>query len=130
MKKLLVFFAAGCAGGLGFAVAVWFSGDVGFTSALGVSYHHSLTPGWLYSRIVWGGIWGILFLLPLPRSSLILKGLILSLLPTAFQLLVVFPLFTGNGIGGLNLGILTPLAILLFNCIWGIVTAVTIQLSK
>jgi hypothetical protein len=130
MKKILIFFAAGCAGGLAYAVVVSFMGDLGITSALGVSYHHGLTSGWLYSRIVWGGIWGILFLLPLSQSNLFLKGSILSLLPTAFQLFVVFPLFTNNGIAGLKLGILTPLVILFFNWVWGIATALTIQLSK
>ncbi len=130
MKKILIFFAAGCAGGLATAVAISFMGDLGITSTLGVSYHHGLTPSWLYSRIVWGGIWGILFLLPLSQSNLFLKGSILSLLPTAFQLFVVFPLFSSSGIAGLKLGILTPLVILFFNWVWGVATAFTIQLSK
>ena len=130
MKKLLVLFAAGCTGGLAFAVAVSFLGELGITSALGVSYHHSLTPGWLYSRIVWGGIWGILFLLPLSQSNLFFKGTILSLLPTAFQLFVVFPLFTSSGVAGMTLGFFPPLVILFFNWVWGMATALTLQLSK
>ncbi len=130
MKKLLIFFSAGCAGGLAYSVAVSIFGDLGITSALGVSYHHSLTSGWVYSRVIWGGIWGMLFFLPLSQSNLFIKGTILSLLPTAFQLFVVFPIFTNSGVAGLKLGILTPLVILFFNWVWGVATALTIQLSK
>ena len=130
MKKLLIYFSAGCSGGLAYSIAVSTFGDLGITSALGVSFHHGLTPGWVYSRIVWGGIWGILFFLPLSQSNLFFKGTILSLLPSAFQLFVVFPLLTNRGIGGLELGLLTPLVILIFNWLWGVATALTLQLSK
>lgn len=130
MKKLLIYFSAGCTGGLAYSVAVSIVGDLGITSALGVSFHHGLSASWVYSRVVWGGIWGLLFFLSLSRSNLFLKGTILSLLPTAFQLFVVFPLFTSRGIGGFDLGLLTPLVILFFNWLWGVVTALTLQLSK
>ena len=72
----------------------------------------------------------MLFFLPLSQSNLLLKGTILSLLPSAFQLFVVFPLLTNRGIGGLELGLLTPLVILVFNWLWGVATALTLQLSK
>ena len=130
MRKLLIYFSAGCAGGLAYSIAVSFFGDLGITSALGVSFHHSLTPGWVYSRIVWGGIWGLLFFLPLSQSNLFLKGTILSLLPTAFQLFVVFPLLSNHSIAGLDLGLLTPVVVLFFNWLWGIATALTLQLSR
>ena len=130
MKKLLIFFSAGCAGGLAYGVAVSTFGDLGITSALGVSFHHNLTPGWVYSQIVWGGIWGMLFFLPLSQSNLFIKGTILSLLPTPFQLFVVFPLLTNHSIGGIDLGFLTPVIILFFNWVWGVATGFTLQLSK
>ncbi|WDN89623.1 hypothetical protein BuS5_02591 [Desulfosarcina sp. BuS5] len=62
MKKILIFFAAGCLGALVNSIAVWLFGDLGITSSFGVSISSSLTPGWLYPRIVWGGLWGLLFL--------------------------------------------------------------------
>lgn len=130
MKKLLIFFSAGCSGGFIYSIAVSVFGDLGITSALGVSFSHALTPGWVYSRIVWGGIWGLLFFLPLSQSNLFLKGTILSLLPTAFQLFVVFPLLTNRGIAGVELGLLTPFIILFFNWVWGVASALTLQLSK
>ena len=57
MKKVLIFFAAGCLGALANSLAVWLFGDLGITKLLGVSISPSLTAGWLYPRIVWGGIW-------------------------------------------------------------------------
>lgn len=130
MRKLLIYFSAGCSGGLAYGIAVSTFGDLGITSALGVSFHHGLSPGWVYSRVVWGGIWGILFILPLSQSNLFLKGSILSLLPASFQLFVVFPLLSNHSIGGIDLGLLTPLVILFFNWLWGVATALMLQLAK
>ncbi|WP_198552529.1 hypothetical protein [Psychromonas sp. MB-3u-54] len=51
MKKLLFFFTAGCLGALVNSIAVWQFGQLGFTSALGVSIAPSLSPAWRYLRI-------------------------------------------------------------------------------
>lgn len=130
MKKLLIFFAAGCVGALANSFAVWFFGQAGVTANAGVSIAPALTPAWLYPRIVWGGLWGLLFILPMLNSRLFLKGAILSLFPTIVQLFVVFPLKANKGIAGVELGLLTPLFVLFFNWVWGVVTACTIKLAK
>ena len=57
--------------------------------------------------------------MPIFRSYL-LRGLVFSLAPTAVQLFVVFPK-VGKGVMGLDLGNLTPLFVLVFNAVWGIV---------
>ena len=129
MNKLLVVFAAGCLGALANSLAVWLFGDLGITSFLGVKIAPSLTPGWLYPRIVWGGIWGFLFLLPLMQKSLLLRGLIFSLGPTLVQLFVVFPMQANKGVMGLDLGTLTPLAVIVFNAIWGWSAAIWLRLA-
>ena len=103
---------------------------MGITSSLGVSIAPSLTPAWLYPRLVWGGIWGLIFILPMLQSKLLLKGAILSLFPTAVQLFVVFPIKANKGIAGIDLGLYTPLFVLFFNWVWGFVTAVTIKIDK
>ena len=130
MKKVLIFFAAGCLGALANCLVVWLFGDLGITKLLGVSISPPLTAGWLYPRIVWGGIWGLLFILPLLQSKPLLKGSILSLFPTAIQLFVVFPLKAHKGVAGLELGLYTPLFVIFFNWVWGAVTALTIKLAK
>ncbi|MEJ2039422.1 MAG: hypothetical protein P8X55_10855 [Desulfosarcinaceae bacterium] len=130
MKKLSILFGAGCLGGLANSAVVWLFGYLGITMSLGVSIAPSVSPAWLYPRIVWGGLWGLLFILPVLKSKLFLKGAILSLFPTAIQLFVVFPLKAHKGIAGLELGLLTPIFVLFFNWVWGFVAALTIKLEK
>lgn len=130
MKKIMVFFAAGCLGALANSLAVWLFGYFGLSAQMGVAIAPSLTPQWLYPRIVWGGLWGLLFLLPMLDAKLLQKGAILSLFPTAIQLFVVFPLKAHKGVAGFDLGLLTPLLVLFFNWVWGFVTGLTIKLAK
>ena len=130
MKKLSIYFAAGCLGALANSIAVWLFGHLGITTSFGVSIAPSISPNWLYPRIVWGGIWGLFFILPMLKSKLLLKGAILSLFPTAVQLFVVFPFKAHKGIAGLDLGLFTPLFVLFFNWVWGFVTALIIKLAK
>ena len=119
-RKLSVVFAAGCLGGLLNSLAVWWFGAVGVTSALAVKIAPQITVPWLYPRIVWGGIWGALFLLPLFRTRVFTRGLILSSGPTLVQLFIVFPLRAHKGVMGFDLGALTPVFVILFNAIWGV----------
>ncbi|MBU1054183.1 MAG: hypothetical protein KKC46_10180 [Proteobacteria bacterium] len=130
MKKLLIYFAAGCLGALANSLVVWLFGDLGISKSLGVSIAPALTSGWLYPRIVWGGIWGLIFFLPMLSSKPFSKGTLLSLFPTMVQLFVVFPYKANKGIAGLDLGLLTPALVFLFNWIWGVVTSLTIRYSK
>jgi len=131
MNKLLVVFAAGCFGALMNSLTVWLFGKYGISSMLDVSIAPHLTPAWLYPRIVWGGIWGILFALPFLNNDeqWWLKGSILSLAPTAVQLFYIFPMIASQGMAGMELGTLTPLLVLFFNWVWGVMTAYAIKLS-
>ena len=130
MNNIHIFFAAGCVGALANSLIVWFFGAIGITSLFGVSISPALTPEWLYPRIVWGGLWGFLFILPIVQSSNVLKGSLLSLLPTAIQLFVVFPFKAQKGLAGFELGVLTPLMVLFFNWVWGVVTATAITAAQ
>ena len=130
MKKLLVFFAAGCLGALINSIALWLLGHFDITQTMSIAMAPKLTPAWLYPRIVWGGIWGLAFILPFLDSRLLTKGSVLSLLPTLVQLFVVFPFKAHKGIAGLELGMLTPVLVLFLNWVWGFVTALTVKLAK
>lgn len=130
MKKLLIFFAAGCLGGLANSIAVWLFGYFEITTALGVSMAPTLSPSWLYPRIVWGGIWGLVFILPIFKSKILLRGSILSLFPTAVQLFIVFPFKAHKGMAGIDLGLYTPAFVLFFNWVWGFITALTIKFES
>jgi hypothetical protein len=122
-RSLSLFFSAGALGGLANGVVVWGAGRLGISHALGIALAPGLTAGWLYPRIVWGGLWGVLFVLPLTRWGWVRRGLVLSLAPSLVQLFLVFPLKTKGGVLGLALGALTPLAVLCFNAVWGLVAS-------
>lgn len=127
INKLSLVFTAGALGGLLNSLAVWIFGVVGITSALGVKIAPQLSASWLYPRLVWGGLWGLLFLLPLMEKRYLYRGLIFSLGPTAVQLFVLFPLKAGKGVMGIDLGSLTPLLVFIFNAIWGLTAAIWLR---
>lgn len=116
-------FSCGSLGGLINSIIVWLFGVMGITTALGVNIAPSFTRIWLYPRIVWGGLWGFLFLLPFLRKSYFSRGLLYSLGPTIAQLFIVFPIQAKKGVMGVDLGMMTPIFVLFFNAIWGICTA-------
>ncbi|MFP4668075.1 MAG: hypothetical protein ACOCQI_01030 [Desulfosalsimonas sp.] len=129
MNKLFVYFTAGCIGALASSLVTWFFGDIGITKTAGVAISPQLTAGWLYPEIIWGGIWGLLFILPLFKSRLLLKGTLLSLIPSLAELLFFLP-EGGKGMGGMALGSLTPVFVLFFNWIWAIVAAAAIRTAR
>lgn len=122
-RRLSLAFAAGALGALVNSLAVWLGGYLGLTQALGVKLAPMLTPAWLYPRLVWGGLWAWLFLAAPPGKSPIHRGLQVSLAPSAAQLFYFFPYRLHKGWLGLELGLLTPLLVLVFNAIWGVVAA-------
>lgn len=130
ITNISMVFSAGSFGGLVNSLAVWAFGKTGITGALGVSITPELTAPWLYPRVIWGGLWGLLFLLPFFRGRPFAKGLLLSLGPTIVQLFVVFPIKAQKGIMGLELGTLTPLFVLLFNAFWGLGAIYWLVLSE
>ncbi len=128
LDRLSMSFAAGAFGGLLSSLAIWAAGVYDLTDRLAISYAPALTPTWLYPRIVWGGLWGFLFMLPL-SGHWWLRGILLSLVPTAFQLLYVFPQETGDGFLGLRLGTLMPAFVLAANAIWGLSAAWLLRMT-
>ena len=89
-KDISLIFAAGSFGGLAKALVAWFFGAAGLNALLGFKMAPALTPPWIYQHLVWGGIWALLFLLPL-GGSYYLRGALYSLGQTLVQLMVIFP---------------------------------------
>ena len=117
-RNLSVAFSAGALGALVNSVVAWLFGVFGVTAALGVKMAPALTKSWLYPRIVWGGLWGVLLLLPVIKKSHVRRGVVLSILPTLVTLFVIFPA-EGKGPMGTALGTLTPIFPLILNGVWG-----------
>jgi len=127
LRTISLAFAAGALGGLGKGFVVWLSGHVGITAALGVKIAPAFTPSFLYPHVVWGGLWGFLFLLPILKSRWFARGLLFSLAPTLTQLCIIFPYKAHKGFMGVDLGLWTPLFVVAFNIVWGIVTALWLR---
>ena len=123
LRRISTIFSAGALGGLVSSVTFWALGRFGITAMIGVNMAPKLVPMWLYPRIVWGGLWGVLFLIPLFKHSPIKRGVILSLGPTALQLFVWFPHKAYKGYLGLELGGMTPVLVFVLNAVWGISAA-------
>jgi len=123
LTQISLSFVAGLLGGLANSLTLWLFGVVGLNQLLGVALAPTLSPAWLYPRLVWGGLWGWLFLLPMPRLTYPTRGLLLSLGPSLVQMFVVFPFQLGKGVAGIKLGYLTPLLVLVFNAVWGLVAS-------
>ena len=126
-RNLTLVFASGCLGGFLNSFTVWIFGATGVTALFGVGIAPTLTPSWLYPRIVWGGLWGLLFLLPFSPKKVFYRGIFYSLLPSLVQLFIVFPLKANQGVMGVELGCLTPIFVLFFNCVWGVGTAMWLK---
>lgn len=130
LKLLSITFSAGCIGGLANTLVVWGMGKTGISKAIGVQITPELKPAWVYPRIVWGGLWGFLFMLPYFSNSMLMQGFMFSLAPTAVVLLVVFPYQAKKGMLGLQLGKTTPLFALFVNAIWGWSCAYWLHMMK
>ncbi len=120
LNILNALFSAGAFGGMLNGVVVWLFGFIGVNRIFGEDIAPAFTTEYLYPRIVWGGIWGIVLLLPFYQNKVFLRGLILSLGPTLVQLFIAFPLKAGKGIMGLELGKFIPIMVVVFNAVWGI----------
>lgn len=129
MKKILLCFIAGCLGGIAVNVVNIILALVNIPHYIGVDLSQDSSIIALYMDLLWGGLWGILFLIPILENLLFVKGVLLSLIPTLFQLFVVLPKLYGVNILGLEFSILLPLYIFLLNGIWGIFAALFLSYS-
>ncbi len=142
IKKIDILFAAGAVGGLAFALLMWGFGEMGIAKMLKVELAPALKGPFIYHSMIWGGIWGMLFILPVYDKKRITKGLLLSLIPAFMELLYFMPNSANNemfgimgsidskrGYFGQHLGTLTPVLIFIYYAAWGIVTSFWIKMS-
>jgi hypothetical protein len=111
IRKINGAFTGGAIGGLVDSINILILVNVGITKLLGVTMKPEFTASWLYQRMIWGGLWMLLLILPLWEKRTALRGCIFSLLPSAMMLFMVFPSM-GKGILGLGFGVLTPILVL------------------
>jgi len=118
LRRLSLAFVAGLVGALLSSAALWASARYGVAALLHVGIAPVFSDSWLYPRLIAGGLWGALLLLPL-RRNLLLRGLLISVPPTLLQLLWIFPVQAGMGWFGIELGVLTPVYSWAIWLVWG-----------
>ncbi len=123
LRQLALYFAAGCVGGLVKSAVAWGAWRLGVTMLIGAHGAGALSAGVLYPRVVWGGLWAGLFVLPFLRGSVVVGGLIAGLLMTVVQW-VVLPLWWH---GGINLALMPFLEALILNLVWGLASALMLK---
>ncbi|MGD9506558.1 MAG: hypothetical protein AB7W37_16750 [Syntrophobacteraceae bacterium] len=132
--RISLCFAGGALGALANSFVVWQMGKLGVPQMVGVDIAPAWTLQFLYPRIVWGGLWGFVFLFPVWKrgfwTAVFSRGVFFSLFPTAFQLFYVFPNLLGKGMLGAALGGLTPLFVFLYNAVWGFCAGLWIYLAE
>jgi len=101
---------------------LWLLNRTGFTGLIKVRLHPGLYPALLYPRLIWGGICGLLLLLPIMPGRVIQRGMLISLVPAILLYFVTFP-DMGRGFFGLGYGMLTPVLVLVVSLFWGVVAS-------
>jgi hypothetical protein len=119
-------YSAGTVGGLAKGGLIWACGRAVLTAPLADDLARALHPGGIYMRLVWSGMYALIFLLPFARSSLLLRGLLGAMAVSVFQLLLL-PLIQHSN---LHIFTFTTLALLVLNCAWGIAAAAMLRITE
>lgn len=123
LRQSALCYSAGAVGGLAKGGLIWGCGRVALTAPLADQLAQALHPGGLYMRLVWSGLYALIFLLPFARSSLLWRGLLAAMAVSVLQLLVL-PLLQHSH---LHIFSLTTLALLVLNCAWGMTAAAVLH---
>lgn len=120
--RLSLAIAGGAVAGLVQTLVIVGLSNITFFQVLGMPFAIPFTLPYLYQRITWGGLWGLLFLIPLLRGWLHWqRGLIFAAAPAAASLFYFLPA-EGNGMLGLKMGPLWPVIVIAFALLWGYLT--------
>ncbi len=134
LKALSFTFSAGVFGAVMNMIAVVMFSHFGWAAAVGYKLQVNLSPPgiyqWIYQRLIWGGLWGFLFLFPFLRSMPPVRIVVFAMAPTLFQLLVVFPYLANKGFLGLDLGQSTPLFVIGFNIVWALFAEIWLKIAS
>ena len=122
LRRISGAFTCGVIGGFVDSFNIWFMGVVGISDFIGIGMKPQFTAPWLYERMVWGGLWMLLLIIPILKKRVILRGMLFSLFPTAMMLFIVLPSM-GKGMLGMGFGILMPIVVIILNFIYGVVAS-------
>jgi hypothetical protein len=103
--------------------AIWIWALSGLPDLSAYNVRPLLAPAGFYPRLIWGGLWGLLFFFTIgsvrTRKRWVQKGVLISLLPSLYFLVFFLPEQIGSG---LELSLVSPAIVVVLNLIWGIFT--------
>ena len=114
-------FTAGALGALANRILIWVLGLLAVIPPIHIAFPVPVpTKLWLYTAIVWGGLWGFLFLIRW-HASWWLRGIVFGLGPSLGVWLVIYPYIAHAGFFGMSHGIGALVIPFLANSIaWGL----------
>jgi hypothetical protein len=119
----------GILAGLFHALLTLFAGWTGIAALLGSGIEvHLVAADWgvrLLHGVAWGFVLGLTWRL-IPGADFVGKGLVFSLVVSAYVLLIRFPFFEGAGFLGINLGLFTSGLVLIGIALAAVVAAAVI----
>ncbi len=123
--------AAGATAGMLQSGIILLAGQLGFFKLLGLPLSFEFNLVWFYQRITWGGLWGLLFLVPLlGRVPHWKRGVVVGFFPALATSLLFLPAKDLHGYFGLNLGPMMPVVVFLFGIVWGIIAGTLLDLVR
>jgi hypothetical protein len=129
LRNLSLAFTGGAIGGFIDSVNIWLMGTSGISDMINITMKPAFTKPWLYKRMIWGGIWMLPLLLPILKNRICLRGMLLSLAPSAMMIFMVLPSMK-PGDFGTGFGMLMPAVVIILNLIYGTVASTWYSLGK
>jgi hypothetical protein len=121
---------AGVLAGLFHGILTELNSVLSLSTALGASVDTDLSAAEWGFRALVGSVWGVIFGVfypSVPGEGFVARGIVFSLLPSVYTLLLVYPVFMGVGVLGVSLGSLAWLFVLVGNGLAGVVAAAVIR---
>jgi hypothetical protein len=120
--RLSLAVAAGAVGAILQTIIIVLLSELSIFQVLGMPFKIPFTLPYLYQRITWGGIWGVLFVIPLlPNTRNWIRGLVFAAVPALASLLFFLPFHDDMGWFGLKMGVLWPVVVVGFALLWGFI---------
>src|SRR3989344_1367286 len=114
-EYLSICLAAGAFGGVINALFVWGTGKFVINEKFGLNIKPPWTKDFIYNKVIWGAIWGLIFFFFDQVEVTIFHALIISIAPTLVQLFYVLPVVQKRKPMGKDLGSLTWLYVFVAN---------------
>ncbi len=115
-RQLSIAFAAGAVGVIGLGIFLVILRETGALTRLGIHVPPAPMPQFFYSRIVWGGLWALLFVLPVMTRQWLLRGVLVGVLASLAAIFYFNPAWKSAAFSFVVL-------IFVANAVWGIVAA-------